>query len=238
MPRYHHEPLSESEDSPNTESYPTNYNIYLNKSDIKNMNKTSPNADHNQVYMCLIHDKMRQDYDKLKLDLSKSVATIAELSSECDQLEKTTINLKGILQNINGLNIINKQLIRQHSSLETDSYINAIAVYKENYKLMKNNFTLPISVVVAYILVYYMNLINMFDVMGNLSTIMPILIIHMMRVQVPYWVSRTPMSDMDINNTPYHKTFVKYTDAITTLRLKINEIEKSTDFLSDLINES
>jgi hypothetical protein len=212
-------------------------NIYLTddeSAEIKTRNTTE--SEKGNAYMYMIHDKLRKDYDAIADDLKITESKCETIEDECDRQEKTIINLKGYVQNLNSINNLNANLIEKYAKFQKETAAAALASYNDVRYFINGAFSMMLSVIFLQVVCWYMDIISFNAAIGNVIGVSPIFAYYIFRIHIDYWRLSTAHKRVNVKNTPLYIIDQFYTYDIMNIKNEIMDVSSSIDFLSGALD--
>lgn len=202
--------------------------IYLNSGETEEL-KTNTKCDHS--YLILLNDKLRRSQDDMTDEMKTLRTQNSELEYESDRMEKTVQNLRGISKNFIELNKLHKIL----NSVEK-KYTTQLEAHIEYLRRQINNiFTKILIFVITDILMCVM--FAAADVI-SLEHMTCTILLYASVIGFIYYMKYTNriyelISPVDERLLRIRSNF---SGDIATTKTLIKKINKSVDFLNDLVD--
>ncbi len=202
--------------------------IYLNNGETEEL-KANTKCDH--PYLILLNDKLRRSQDEMTDDMKTMRTQISDLEYESDRMEKTVQNLRGISKNFIELNKLHKIL----NSAEK-KYTTQLEAHIGYLRRQINNIFIKILIfVITDILMCIMfaaaNVISLEHMSCTILLYASVIgVIHYMKYTNRIYELISPVDErlLRIRNN--------FSGDITTTKTLIKKINKSVDFLNDLVD--
>lgn len=215
----------------------TRYNIYLNDNETRNIKENNvTEADKGNAYMFLIHDKLRKDHDELRYELIKMQEQYTEIENDNGRMEKTIINLKGYIRNINTLNNLNKLMVKKYIQYQKDTAETTKVGYSDVRYFINNGINMILTIILLQVLLCVTGLILFNTMVFNLINLTPVFAYYIYKIRVNYWDLLTSHSRLNIKLTQLHGITQHYNHEITKIKEDIKEVSRGIDFLSEVLD--
>lgn len=211
-------------------------NIYLNEVD-KEQLKKSYNDNPAQTYILISHDKMLKEYNQMKIKLKEIEDVKTALETENERHEKSLSNLRGFVKNLAEIKQLHENLVKKYSMYQNDTRNILIDQYKLVYELISNICIYLIFTFLVYIILWGLGYISN-------NGLFSICVIHGSKLvkdwgeykkEIPYF--KSIKFNLNIKDTLYHTMACGYLPGIQEIKIKLKDIEKGNDFLSDPLHE-
>jgi hypothetical protein len=213
-------------------------NIYLSKAEKETINnkKNKSTSNMSQAYLIQSYDKMRQEYDELKIELAEKISLCDSLEEDNARMEKSITNLRGFVKNIAEINRMNERLKKIYMKFQVDTDAILIKNYNLIYRLVYDKFITLVITACLCIVLWYFNILNFMSIFVVLIMDFTLAIISIASFKGEFLYIKNIKVYPKVEDKEYYIVCKKYMTVINDITASLKDAEKGNDFLIDLID--
>lgn len=197
----------------------SNHMIFMSKEELEQMST----CDHS--YLILLNDKLRISQDNMKAEIDELSHQISEYEREEDRMEKSLINLRGITKNFIEVNKLYKIKNNTHKD-----FIRQMETHSTYLHTELSKYQMYVDILTTFFLFNALiSMLIVFDVLGATSVI--VVVISQYAI---IWVSKR-LSPFKLRDERAILIKTNYTEKLSGIVNSIKKINKSIDFLNELV---
>lgn len=213
-------------------------NIYLSPDDKSRMDAKKVESPENmsQAYLIQSYDKMRREFDTLKIELGEKTRECETLEEDNERMEKTVTNIKGFVKNLGEMYKKNDQLKKRYSKFQNETSILLADSYNTIYRLVCDKVCTLLTIMGICLILWYFNCMTFSDIVFTATLDLSLMAVSLYTFRLECSYIKDIRVTPNIKDTKYHILRQKYMPVINDLDAELTELEKGNEFLNDLID--